>query len=121
MKTLVIVITGLLLTSCAGVTTVSRPTQTFQTEHVKKQNYEVGRRQTAYVGESMVSVKDFLVSQSNVTHMRPDKQFALSKWLDEIHGAPGTDFKIAGQTGSKVNSSLSSMRGPQWAAITDCW
>jgi len=46
----------------------------------------------------MVSVKDFLVSQSNVTHMRPDKQFALSKWLDEIHGAPGTDFKIAGQT-----------------------
>lgn len=46
----------------------------------------------------MVHVKDFLVSQSSATHMRPDKQFTLSKWLDKIHGSPGTDFKIAGQT-----------------------
>lgn len=36
----------------------------------------------------MVRVKDFLVSQSAATHMRPDKQFTLSKWLDKIEGAP---------------------------------
>lgn len=83
------------LTSCAGTTTVSRP-QGFHTEHVKQQNYEVGHRKTAYVGESMVRVKDFL--QLTATHMRPDKAFTLSKWLDNIPGGPGDAFKIAGHT-----------------------
>lgn len=99
-KTYSLVFTALCLTSCAGTTTVSRPQpiQSFQPEHVKEQNYEVGRRQTAYVGESMVRVKDFLVRQPTATHMRPDKPFTLSKWLDEIPGSPSMDFRIAGQT-----------------------
>lgn len=93
-------LTTLCIAGCAGTTTVTRPSPppSFQPERVKTQNYELGQRKSAYVGESMVRVKDFLVSQSTATHLYPDKPFTLSKWLDEIPGSPNMPHKIVGQT-----------------------
>jgi len=89
---------GLSLSCRAGVATMNRPSPTIQKTHVKDQEYTMEKRQTAYIGESMVRVKDFLVSQSIETHVWPDQVFVLSKWTDQIHRAQGGNFKISEQS-----------------------
>ena len=73
-----VVILELSLSYGAGVATVNRPSPGIQKTCLKDQNYTIRKRQTAYIGESMARVKDFLVSQSEEPHMRPDQAFTLS-------------------------------------------
>lgn len=92
---LFIVIGVVFLTGCA---THIQPNQIRKlgTEHILNKNYTVGKKQEVFVGEPLLSVKDYFVTSFSSDVVSPNSSFHFDGALDHFSGKEGDIYKIVG-------------------------
>lgn len=95
------VVAGILLcvlgfSSCAQKIQ-SAPRHHVRADRVLSKNYVVGQRQRTFVGEPMISIKDYFLHRSSA-YMRPTDDFVLKSGNLVIEGYRDEDYPIRGQT-----------------------
>lgn len=86
----------LLLGGCAyEITPVSMAPAA--TRHVAFKNYEIGKPQTAFVGEPILRRKDYEVLSRRAAVARPTEDFKLSNGQIAVRGRRGVGYAITGE------------------------
>ncbi len=68
------------------------------TERIKYQSHKIGRVQTAYVGEPMVKVKDYVVNRYRSKVARATNDFVISSGFIKITGNTDVDYSLNKET-----------------------
>ena len=87
------------LGGCIRGAQVQRISKTYiGTERVFDKNYEINQRQDAFVGQSIVKVKDYKVKKFSARKMRASHNFTMSGGIVAFSGYKHTDYEVYGQT-----------------------
>lgn len=95
MKRVLLILPAFLSASC--VQPIQPVTASTVTEHVFKRNYELGKARSAFVGESIVSVKDYRELHRSGQTMRATKDFRVTQGVAPWHTCSrGESFPVTG-------------------------
>jgi len=100
MKNYFSVVSVIFVLSLSGCTQQIKPSlRTYLgSDRVYTKNYSVGQKQVAYVGESIVKVKDYKVKKYSSKTMRASDDFVISGGIVTIAGDRNTDYVVRGST-----------------------
>ena len=65
-------------------------------EKVFRKSYELGRRQTAFVGQPLAAVKDYTIRRVHGPHMTPTISCLVKAGLDKYRIEPGQPYPVRG-------------------------
>ncbi|MBK8725241.1 MAG: hypothetical protein IPL96_04060 [Holophagaceae bacterium] len=85
-----------ILLGCAPPITLAAPPRV-KNEHVVDKNYEVGKQISAFIGNPMVKVKDYVVIKNEAAAMESSQSFTLTGGPVRILVNQGDQLRIAGE------------------------
>lgn len=88
-------------------------------EHVFRKNYAFGHKQAAFVGEPIVSVKDYFVHRTKTRSMRPTTDFVITSKLTQIQGTTETNYPVRGELTYEDKIYTIADISTQYAALID--
>lgn len=83
-----------LVVGCAQI----RPLGIVDSERVFRKNYELGRRQIAYVGQAIVTVKEYMITRKRAPRMRATADFSITQLgIIIVSGKADMDYPVRGE------------------------
>ena len=95
----VLLISSVFLSGCVSTQQVrTSPRAHIDSTRIFDKNYEIGQKLAAYVGQSIVKVKDYKVNRFNSEYMRASDNFTITGGMVTLSGDSNTDYDVRGDT-----------------------